>query len=224
MIKVRTRYDVITIIPLPSELMKNETQKIKYQSKHLSWILRHGAAQEGLSMDCAGWVNIHKLLQKIDLNLQDLNRVIQRNNKARFEIKGDNIRACQGHSLEQLPVTQEGLESSWKLYKPKMSDIIWHATQACYLDSIQRDGVLRGKRSHVHLASTKESEVGKRNGAPILLKISVKCLRNQGQEVFMSSNGVILTRYVPPSCIFEVNDTRVNHNSSFTKAHVTNKL
>ena len=157
-------------------------------------------------MDSAGWVSIQKLLNLFNLDPQDLDRVIQENNKARFEVKGKNIRASQGHSLEQLPVTQEALEASWMIYFSKDSDLIWHATQANYLSSIQRDGVLRGKRSHVHLASTKESKVGKRNGAPVLLQISVKCLRSKGQEVFVSSNGVILTRYVPPSCIFKVHD------------------
>ena len=194
----------------PSELMKNETQRIKYQSKRLSWILRHGASQEGLTMNSAGWVSIQKLLQLLNLDLPDLNRVIEENNKARFEVKGEMIRASQGHSLDQLPVTQEALEASWMSYLPKSTDLIWHATQANCLSSIQRDGVLRGKRSHVHLASTKESKVGKRTAAPILLEISVKCLRSKGQEVFVSSNGVILTRYVPPSCIFKVHDTKAN--------------
>ena len=190
--------------------MKNETQRIKYQSKRLSWILRHGASQEGLTMDSAGWVSIQRLLQLLNLEPQDLDRVIQENNKARFEVKGENIRASQGHSLEQLPVTQEALEASWMVYLPQNSDFIWHATQTNCLSSIQRDGILRGKRSHIHLASTKESKVGKRNGAPILLQVSVKCLHSKGQEVFVSSNDVILTRYVPPSCIFKVHDTETD--------------
>lgn len=185
----------------------DQERLIARQSKRLSWLLRHGAPQVGLAMNPAGWVEVQALLSHISIDIDELQRIIEGNNKARFQMMGSQIRATQGHSLETTPVTQEALERSWEVYSSD-SDWIWHATQAKYLESIRENGILRGDRSHVHLASSTQSKVGKRTGAPIVLKVSVERLRGEGQEVFISPNGVILARFVPPNCILSEHDNR----------------
>ena len=154
-------------------------------------------------MDSAGWVLTQDLLKKLRISQAELDLIIRENNKSRFEVSGDRVRAVQGHSLENMPVTQDALEASWSLYQ-NGDDLIWHATQPRCVDSILDQGILRGGRTHVHLASSVYSRVGKRVGAPILMEVSVKLLRAAHEEVFMSSNGVVLTRYVPPSSILKV--------------------
>lgn len=184
------------------------------QSKRLSWLLRHGALREGLEMDEAGWVRIDTLLKHVDLDLDQLMYVVRENNKARFELSGERIRATQGHSLDETSVTQDGLEASWSIFVSDDDAVIWHATQFKNLDSIREHGILRGSRSHVHLAASIDSKVGKRTGAPILISISVSKLRAEGYEVFESPNGVVLTRHVPPSCLVTVRDTRSRRSRS----------
>ena len=152
-------------------------------------------------MDAAGWVNQAELLNYLKLDCASLDQVIMENNKSRFECSEGRVRASQGHSLKEMPVTQEALESSWLIYEDQGIDSIWHATKASALNAIKREGIIRGQRTHVHLASTRESEVGKRMNRAVLLCVSVKKLRAAGQEVYISPNGVILTRYVPPQCI-----------------------
>ena len=182
--------------------------RIQRQSKQLSWLLRHGAANEGLPMSEAGWVEKKALLKKVMFSETELLMVINHNCKSRFEVNGQYIRATQGHSLEPMPVTQEALERSWSIYESTGNDSIYHATRFEYLESIQLEGIKRGHRTHVHLAYSAESPVGKRAGVPILLEVSVKRLRESKREVFISPNGVILTRYVPPHCIVRVHDRR----------------
>lgn len=195
---------------LKPELQMDLQRQVRAHSKRLSWLLRHGAGREGISMDNAGWVKLTDVLNFLNLDNDQLCLVIQENNKARFELHGEKLRATQGHSLDRMPVTQEALEASWTIYNPQGEDRIWHATQSQHLDSILKDGIIRGERSHVHLANAIDSPVGKRSNAPLLIEVSVAKLRTEGYEVFISPNGVVLTRFVPPSCIINVRDTRGN--------------
>src|SRR5690606_28115742 len=112
----------------------------------------------------------------------------RRNNKSRYDIDGDYIRAAQGHSLEGMPVTQQALEASWSVYDGP--DSLWHGTNTGALVGIGSEGILPGKRSHVHLAKEIDSRVGKRANVAVMLEVSASRLRGQGQELFVSSNGV----------------------------------
>lgn len=178
-----------------------QRQRIKSFSKKLSWLLRHGASQKNLPMDQAGWVEIDAVLRQLRMSRADLDQAVLHNNKSRLEVRGSQIRASQGHSLDAMPVTQEALEASWARYEG--SEYLWHSTQPHLVDSIRAQGLLRGDRTHVHLASSRDSKVGKRV-APTMIQVSLSKLRAAGQEVFVSSNGVVLTRFVPATCITKV--------------------
>ena len=84
----------------------------KELSKTLSWLLRHGANEAGVPMDEAGWVPITDVLRYMRISQGTLDEVVETNNKNRLECKGDRIRACQGHSTENMPVTLEALETA----------------------------------------------------------------------------------------------------------------
>ena len=63
------------------------------------------------------------------------------------------------------------------------------------------EGILPGERTHVHLASELDSKVGKRANVDMMIEVSPDKLRSEGLSLWTSSNGVILCRRVPPSCI-----------------------
>ena len=63
---------------------------------------------------------------------------------------------------------------------------------------------MRGERTHVHLAESTGSRVGKRANVALLLEVSPSQLRSAGHEIYCSPNGVILTRHVPPDCIVDI--------------------
>lgn len=175
--------------------------KLARKSKRLSWLLRFGAADEGLDVHPAGWVSLDAVLGLLNMRAAEVEAVVGGNNKRRFEIDGRRIRASQGHG-GTMPVTREALESTWR--RVESDAVIYHGTGIGALDGIAASGILPSARTHVHLASTTDSRVGKRAGVAVLLEVSPVLLRETGREIFESPNGVILVRDVPPECIVEL--------------------
>jgi putative RNA 2'-phosphotransferase len=168
-------------------------------SKTLSWLLRHAATAEGLTMDEAGWVPVDQVLRRLRISRDLLDRVVEENNKGRLEVVGERVRACQGHSRQGLPLSLDALEASWARHAGPGS--LWHGTNVEAARSIAAQGILAGERTHVHLAAALDSKVGKRAGVDVMIEVSVEGLRAAGRGVFVSPNGVVLVRDVPPSCL-----------------------
>ncbi|MDB4930461.1 MAG: hypothetical protein JWM10_2945 [Myxococcaceae bacterium] len=171
-------------------------------SHSLSALLRHGAGAAGLAMDAAGWAPIDDVLRAARLSRELLDAAVADNGKARFELRDGRIRACQGHSLAGMPVTLDALEASWE--EDPRAETIWHGTGPEAAESIAREGLLPGQRTHVHLADATDSKVGKRAGVAVLLGVDPTALRAAGLRVYRSPNGVLLARRVPAACIVDV--------------------
>ena len=169
------------------------------KSKRLSWLLRHGASEVGLAMDEAGWVAVDEVLKALRMSLSDLEMVVRENDKSRLQLEGGRVRACQGHSKDNRAVTLEGLERSWARYASEAS--VWHGTSIDALPGIARDGVLPIARTHVHLAPTTNSKVGKRSAVHVMLEVSPAKVREAGVELYSAPNGVILARSIPETAI-----------------------
>ena len=180
-------------------MTQREDRALVRGSKKLSWLLRFGALEAGLQMDAAGWVERADLLRAASLDAGQLDEIVRHNNKQRFQVDGARVRACQGHGTEGTPVTRDALEASWAVYQG--DDIIWHGTSVAALDGIASLGILPADRSHVHLAASASSRVGKRANVAVMLQVSVAGLRRLGREVFVSPNGVVLARDVPAAAI-----------------------
>jgi len=78
---------------------------LKKVSKYLSFILRHQPDSIGLELSDEGWVNIKELIgktRKFKLTREQINTVVESNDKKRFLISedGERIKANQGHSIE----------------------------------------------------------------------------------------------------------------------------
>lgn len=172
------------------------------QGKRLSWLLRHGSISAGLDMDGAGWADIQDVLDELELTREELDEIVQTNNKSRLQVSGGRIRCSQGHS-DGTPVDIDELEASWELVKDQ-TDYIYHGTNLKALDEIKQRGLMPMGRTHVHLAEHRESKVGKRANVAVLLVVDSALLREHDIDLFRSSNGVLLTRHVPPDCIVDI--------------------
>ncbi|WP_438009360.1 tRNA 2'-phosphotransferase [Sorangium sp. So ce321] len=168
-------------------------------SKKLSWLLRHGAPSLGIAMDDAGWVAVDDVLRALGLQRSRLDEVVENNTKNRLELRGDRVRASQGHSREGMPVTLAGLEASWEEVHGDAP--IWHGTSVDAVRGIAREGIRPAARTHVHCTDALDSAVGKRANVDVMLEISPARLRARGIGVFRSQNGVILAREVPVGCV-----------------------
>jgi putative RNA 2'-phosphotransferase len=180
--------------------MQNDA--ITKASKKMSWLLRHGAVEAGVGIDSAGWVAIDEVLRALQLTRSELDDAVRLNNKSRFQVEGDRIRAAQGHSMGGVALSLDDLEASWEVFTSELS--VWHGTFASLLPSIAAEGLLPGARTHVHLAATADSPVGKRGSVDVLLEISPARIRAAGLTIFHSPNGVVLVRCVPSECIVGV--------------------
>jgi len=158
-------------------------------SKRMSKALRHQPERVGLTLDAAGWVPVADLLDALGISAEDMREVVERNDKKRFMIDGDRIRANQGHSVE----VDLGLPAATP------PDVLFHGTVAQYLDDIMRDGLRPMSRHDVHLSPDRETarRVGARRGRPLILTVDAKAMHADGHEFRLSANGVWLARHVP---------------------------
>jgi len=166
-------------------------------SKYLARILRHDPPAPGLALDPQGWAPVHDVLAAVARRFgpfdgADLARLVHANDKQRFAFSPDGsmIRANQGHSV----AVDLGLDPAVP------PPLLYHGTKAALLPAIRRDGLLRGRRTHVHLSAdvATATQVGdRRPGATVVLTIRSGDMRDR--PFFRSANGVWLTDHVPPA-------------------------
>lgn len=172
-----------------------DPQKLKKMSKALSLVLRHRPDKVGLTMDEAGWVDVDELLRAMRMSRAELDQIVRDNDKQRFafDSTGTRIRASQGHSVEvDLGLTPQ-----------TPPDRLYHGTTAPTVEAIRREGLEKMRRHAVHLSPDIETatRVGARHGRPVVLRIDVKRMHEDGHLFTRSDNGVWLTDRVPPEYI-----------------------
>jgi putative RNA 2'-phosphotransferase len=177
--------------------MQNRTIKI---SKFLSLVLRHKPEEIGISLDAAGWVSVVELLNAchrrgFSIGRDELDEMVRSNDKQRFAFSEDGamIRASQGHSV--------AVKLDYQPLEPPQ--ILYHGTATRFLDSIREQGLVKGKRHHVHLSGDEATavKVGARHGKAAVLVIESLQMHNGGFPFYQSENGVWLTEQVPASYI-----------------------
>jgi putative RNA 2'-phosphotransferase len=177
--------------------MRNRT---KETSKFLSFVLRHQPEEIGLKLDDAGWASVEELLAackraRRTLTREELEHIVDTSDKKRFAFSEDGlyIRANQGHSIE--------VELGYEPREPPA--VLYHGTATRFLASIQKEGLKRGKRHHVHLSTDASTaiKVGSRHGKPVVLRIMSGRMHTDGYLFYLSENGVWLTERVPPDYI-----------------------
>jgi putative RNA 2'-phosphotransferase len=165
-------------------------------SKFLSRHLRHAPAELGLTLEPGGWVLVSDLLYACarhgrEISQADLEEVVHSNDKQRFAFddSGARIRANQGHSVEV----------DLQLAPVEPPSVLYHGTGHHNADTIQRDGLKKMARHHVHLSIDVPTarKVGQRHGKPVIFAIDTAAMRARGHLFYCSANGVWLTDEVP---------------------------
>ena len=165
-------------------------------SKFIALILRHRPEEIGITLDAHGWASVDALVAGISRTVpftrSDLEEIVRTDSKQRYAFNEDHtlIRASQGHSVP-VDVQPE---------KKDPPDILYHGTGEKYLSSILKEGLLPKSRLYVHLSADIPTalRVGERHGAPRVLEVDAKAMREDGLEFFLSANHVWLTERVPP--------------------------
>lgn len=166
-------------------------------SKRLSYVLRHAPGSVGVTLDEAGWVDVHALLDALathgcTVTRSELERLVARSDKQRFvfDATGTRIRASQGHSV---PVELG--------YAPQIPPpVLFHGTPVRNVPAILEQGLRRGRRHAVHLSADEATAraVGRRRGTCAVLRVDAAALAAGGANLTTSANGVWLVEAVPP--------------------------
>ncbi|MCH6257000.1 RNA 2'-phosphotransferase [Puniceicoccaceae bacterium K14] len=127
----------------------------------------------------------------IHLDRKILKEIVDTNEKKRFslDVDGSRIRANQGHSIAV----------DVELEKKEPPTFLYHGTATRFYESIQKEGLKKMNRQHVHLSAdqTTAVKVGTRHGKPIVLIVRAGDMYESGYRFFLSENGVWLTEEVP---------------------------
>ncbi len=182
----------------------------------LSYALRHNPLKYNLVLDKEGWTSISELLFALSLHhyhhsnkwlrhieKQNLEEVITRSEKVRFEIKDDKIRALYGHSSSFIPFTKiQKIDS-------KPPDILYHGASPTAAKNIMSQGLRPMNRQYVHLSTDKHTalQVGKRKTIskneehePVIIAISaIEAYNTGGYHFYQASDSVWLSDYIHPN-------------------------
>lgn len=159
-------------------------------SRTMSFKLRHDPT---VQRDSAGYIPVAELgLPNVPFDW--IQRIVQESDKQRFTLQermdGWYIRANQGHSEEV--ATQLADDMMLKRIVNPM-DGVFHGTYTKFLPSIEKDGLNRMSRKHIHMAKSRNAISGQRATCDLLIYIDMATAMADGIIFYESDNGVVLT-------------------------------
>ncbi|MCY2993241.1 MAG: RNA 2'-phosphotransferase [Planctomycetota bacterium] len=83
----------------------------------------------------------------------------------------------------------------------ELPNLLHHGAIPRFLQAIHRDGLVKGKRHHVHLSA--DASTATSVARPIVLVVEAGRMFRGGFTFYRSQNGVWLTDVVPPAYIRE---------------------
>lgn len=169
-------------------------------SKAMAHALRHAPWQYELELDAEGWVPADDLLTALRerggtwaaLTPEDLGRVIDRSDKARYELRDGRIRARYGHSV--------GGRLARAPAEPPPT--LYHGTSPAALPAIQREGLRPMRRQYVHLSTDPATarQVGaRRSPRPVVLAVRAAEAHAAGLPFYLGNAHVWLADRLPPT-------------------------
>lgn len=159
-------------------------------SRRLAYLLRHAPEKMGVTLEPGGWAPVDAVLRHLRVSRERLERVVAADAKGRYTLRGERIRANQGHSVPvdlRLPLTVP-------------PELLYHGTHPAALPAIRAQGLQPMGRHHVHLSHDEATarQVGARRGQPVVLTVQAGRMDKAGHNFYRSENGVWLTEAVPP--------------------------
>ncbi|KAJ2960960.1 hypothetical protein NQZ79_g3717 [Umbelopsis isabellina] len=174
----------------------DDRQRIQL-SKALSYILRHGAVKEKLNMTADGYILVNDILNRPKLKeytFDDVKYVVDTNDKQRFKMQQSAdglwwIRANQGHTLATVKVELQ-------LIKEPLPSCV-HGTFIKNWPSIEKQGLKRMSRNHIHFAPGMPGEdgviSGMRKSCDVFIYVDMARAMADGITFQLSANQVVLT-------------------------------
>ena len=171
----------------------------------LALVLRHAPEKFGIEMDINGWVNALDLSVKVQeqrrnfhwLRKWHFEAIASTDDKGRYQVEGDMIRATYGHSLElELDLPTDNIPE--ELYWPCEEDAV---------ETLLEYGITKGERKHIHLSKTiaNAMEAGHvRISRPTILEVDTVRAIAEGHIIWRAGKTVFLCEGMPPEFLYKV--------------------
>ncbi len=188
-------------------------------SRWMSRILRHEAVKLNLTVSSTGFVPVHELIAlRPNTTESEIEKCVECNDKQRFALKrGEDgrlfVRANQGHSHGVAKIICDDEILLPISSSDELPEVIAHGTYFSSLPAIERDGLSRMSRAHVHLAENVPEAggviSGMRKSCQVIVWVNARAAICAGLLFYRSSNGVILTPgdsdgYIKPEFIVHI--------------------
>jgi putative RNA 2'-phosphotransferase len=171
--------------------------------RFISGALRHFPDDLGLAMNQHGWVDLDVLVDAMRTrykwsNKEKLFSIIESDEKGRYEIKGNKIRARYGHSVDvDLDYDENTLPE------------VYYGASREEVDILLEKGIRPVKQRYVHLSTSadKAREVAKiHTEDPVLLVINAQEASNDGVAILSATENIVLADEIPPQYLSLMKD------------------
>ena len=183
---------------------------------YLVWILRHGCLENGIAIALDGfayWDDILKRKEFKDLTPSQIKQIVADDSKQRFMLKTDPItgmmmiRCNQGHSFPEGTIDPGKLLTLITVITVDKYPIVVHGCPTAAWLLIQKTGLNKMGRQHVHMAvGLPESGnviSGMRNSSEVTIEIDLSAALAAGIPFYVSANNVILSPGPIPPLFFK---------------------
>jgi putative RNA 2'-phosphotransferase len=163
--------------------------------RFISGALRHFPDDLGLAMNQHGWVDLEVLVDAMRTRYKWSNRdklfsIIESDEKGRYEIKGNKIRARYGHSVDV------DLD-----YEENTLPEVYYGASREEVDILLEKGIRPVKQRYVHLSTSvdKAREVAKiHTEDPVLLVVNAQEAQDDGVAILSATENIVLADEIPP--------------------------
>jgi putative RNA 2'-phosphotransferase len=186
----------------PGTLILNDEQTERL-GRFISGALRHFPDDLGLAMNQHGWVDLDFLVDAMRTRYkwstkEKLFSIIESDEKGRYEIKGNKIRARYGHSVDvDLDYDENTLPE------------VYYGASREEVDILLEKGIRPVKQRYVHLSTSadKAREVAKiHTEDPVLLVINAQEASNDGVAILSATENIVLADEIPPQYLSLMKD------------------
>jgi len=174
-------------------LVLNDEQ-VERLGRFISGALRHFPDDLGLAMNQHGWVDIDVLCDAMKTrykwaNKEKLFSIIESDEKGRYEVKGNKIRARYGHSVDvDLDFPDNTLPE------------LYYGASREEVDILLEKGIRPIKQRYVHLSTSveKAKEVASiHTEDPVLLAINAEEAQKEGVRMLSATENIVLSEEIP---------------------------
>lgn len=172
-------------------LSDEQTERL---GRFISGALRHFPDDLGLAMNQHGWVDVDVLVDAMRTrykwsNKEKLFSIIESDEKGRYEVKGNKIRARYGHSVDiDLDYPENTLPE------------LYYGASREEVDILLEKGIRPIKQRYVHLSTSveKAKEVASIHSEdPVLLVINAEEAQNNGVSMLSATENIVLAEEIP---------------------------